>query len=380
MKVAGVGVLAITFLPRMAFAAPNKLQGLRSGAQPGNKTRLVVETSARPSYSLEYLTDPARLVVNLSNTAGDNGIKPALAAGTLIGSISQEQSGDRLRVIATLTKPISEIPKSQILLLEPNGDSGFRLALDFSAGGAAAAATASSSAAASKSQSKARKPVIVVDAGHGGKDPGAISRNGTKEKDIVLRVARKLKTKLDAEGYRTFLTRDKDIFLNLDTRAGIAEKNHADLFISLHANANPSRQMRGFSVYTLSKKASDEEAQKLADAENAADRIEVDGFAKFEPNIRNALSALQQHAVSELSVEFANGVTTAFNRANIVRQPGPTLRQAPFAVLRSTIPGALVELGHLSHAEEEKLLKTDAHQDKLASAIVRAIGKYNFDV
>ncbi|MCL2749155.1 MAG: N-acetylmuramoyl-L-alanine amidase [Alphaproteobacteria bacterium] len=380
LKIAGVSALVVTFLPRMAFAARNSLLGLRSGAQPGNKTRLVIETSSRPSYSLDYLTEPARLVVNLSNTSGDTGIKPSLASGTLIKSISQEQVGDKLQVIATLTKSISEIPKNQILVLDPNGDSGYRLALDFTAGGSSASASAASTAAASKEQSKARKPIIVIDAGHGGKDPGAISKAGTREKDIVLKVAKKLKDKLDANGYRTYMTRDKDIFLNLDTRAGIAEKNHADLFISLHANANPSRQMRGFSIYTLSKKASDEEAQKLADAENAADKIEVDGFARFEPNIRNALSALQQHAVSELSVEFANGVTTTFKKAGIIQQPGPALRQAPFGVLRSTIPGALVELGHLSHAEEEKLLKTNDHQDKLVAAIVKAIGKYDFDV
>ena len=375
-------MLVISFLPRMAFAAPSKLLGLRSGAQPGDKTRLVIETSARPSYSLEYLVDPARLVVNLSNTSGNDVIKPSLASGALIKSISQEQSGDRLKIIANLTRSISEIPKKQIMILEPNGDSGFRLALDFSAGSAPAGATASSSSAATapKEQPKGKKPVIVIDAGHGGKDPGAIGRSGVKEKEIVLKVARKLKTQLDENGYRSLLTRDKDIFLNLDTRAGIAEKNHADLFISLHANANPSRQMQGFSVYTLSKKASDEEAQKLADAENAADKIEVDGFARFEPNIRNALSALQQHAVSELSVEFADGVTNSFKRTGIAQQPGPKLRQAPFAVLRSTIPGALVELGHLSNAAEEKLLNTGAHQDKLVSAIVRAIGKYNFDV
>ena len=99
--------------------------------------------------------------------------------------------------------------------------------------------------------------VIVIDAGHGGKDPGCTGKNGTQEKTVVLSVAKKLKNKLDANGYKTYLTRSNDTFLKLADRAEFAEKKHADLFISLHANANPSRDMRGFSIYTLSEKASE---------------------------------------------------------------------------------------------------------------------------
>jgi N-acetylmuramoyl-L-alanine amidase len=378
LKVAGVGALAITFLPRVAFAARGNLRSVRTGVQPGGKTRLVIETSARPSYDIEFLSNPARIAVNIANTAGNTGVKPVLASGTLVKGIRQNQLGDRLQIVADLTKPVSSIPKNQIMILEPNGDTEYRLVLDFAAG--TAAGTAATAATSANYGKNTRAPVIVIDAGHGGKDPGCIGKSGVKEKTIVLAVAKKLKTQLNGRGYKVFLTRDKDVFLNLDTRAGIAEKNHADLFISLHANANPSRNMKGFSVYTLSKTASDEEAQKLADAENAADKIEVDGFERFEPNIRNALSALQQHAVAELSVEFAAGVCTTFKKAGVAQQPGANLRQAPFAVLRSTIPGALVELGYLSNAAEEKLLNGGAHQDKLVTAIARAIGRYDFDV
>ena len=222
--------------------------------------------------------------------------------------------------------------------------------------------------------------MIVVDAGHGGKDPGCIGKGGTREKDIVLSVAKKLKNKLDANGFKTYLTRSGDTYLKLAERASIAEKRNADLFISLHANANPSRKMKGFSIYTLSEKASDEEAKKLADAENAADKIGVSGFTEFEENIRIALSSLQQHAVAEMSEEYATGCAKSFKRASIEQQPGPDVRHAPFAVLRSTVPGALLELGHLSNAAEEKLLKTSAHQDKLVNAIVKSVKNYNFEV
>ena len=202
--------------------------------------------------------------------------------------------------------------------------------------------------------------VIVIDAGHGGKDPGCIGKGGTKEKTVVLSVAKKLKSKLDANGYKTFLTRSNDTFLKLAERSEFAEKKHADLFISLHANANPSRDMRGFSVYTLSEKASDEEAQKLAESENAADKIDVNGFEQFSKDIRVALSSLQQRAVAELSEEYANSCAKSMNRASIEQLKGPAVRHAPFAVLRSTVPGALIELGHLSNKKEENLLKSDA--------------------
>ncbi len=377
LKVTGIGALAITFIPRIAFASKNSLRSLRTGVQPGGKTRLVIETDNRPSYNLDFLSSPDRIAVNISNTAGDTSIKPILASGTLVKNIRQNQLGDRLQVVADLNKSVTSIPKNQIMILEPNGDSGYRLVLDFTADTDTKSETTESD---SKTEKKSHAPVIVIDAGHGGRDPGCIGKSGIKEKNIVLSVAKKLQKKLNGNGYKVLLTRDRDIFLNLDTRAGIAEKHHADLFISLHANANPSRKVKGYSVYTLSKKASDEEAQKLAEAENAADKIEVDGFAKFEPDIRNALSALQQHAVSEMSVEFADGVSRKFKQGGITQMPGASMRQAPFAVLRSTIPGALVELGHLSNIVEEKLLNTGFHQDKLVSAIASAISKYDFDV
>ncbi|MCL2017939.1 MAG: N-acetylmuramoyl-L-alanine amidase [Alphaproteobacteria bacterium] len=380
IKIAGGGLLAITFFPRIAFASRNSLESLRTGVQPGNRTRLVVETSNRPTYSLSYPTNPARLIVTLSNTAGRQSVKPALASNTLIKSLTQNQDGDRLQIVAALDRPINDIPKNQIMVLEPTGDTKFRLVLDFSASGASAGTAAAAASQPKQGGGTRRKPIIVVDAGHGGRDPGAIGRSGTREKDVVLAVARKLRTRLESSGFTVHLTRDRDVFLNLDTRAGIAEKRNADLFLSLHANANPSRNMRGFSIYTLSKKASDEEAQKLADAENAADKIDVDGFAGFEKNVKKILSDLQQSSLAALSVEFAIGAQKSFKSSGIAEQPRGSVRSAPFAVLRCAVPSALIELGHLSHREEEKLLASGAHQDKLVTAIVRAVNDYNFEV
>ena len=380
LQFSGLTAVLVALLPRVAFAARNSLRTVRTGNQPAGKTRLVIETSARPSYSLSYPTN--QLVVTLSNTAANAQLVPTMATGTLITAITQVQSGDTLQIIADLAKPIDEIPRDNIMLLNPNGDNEYRLVLDFAAGSGTARATttATTATAPAKKTTPAHKYVIVLDAGHGGKDPGCIGKGGTQEKTVVLSVAKKLKTKLDAAGFKTYLTRSDDTYLKLAHRASIGEKKHADLFLSLHANANPSRAMQGFSIYTLSEKASDEEAAKLADAENAADKIDVSGFEQFDKDIRIALSSLQQHAVAAMSVEYANGAASAFKRAKITQQPGPDVRHAPFAVLRSTVPGALIELGHLSNAAEEKLLKSSAHQDKLVAAIVKSVQAYNFDV
>ena len=388
LGVSGFGLMAVLSMPRMAFAARNSLRSLRTGVQPGNKTRLVIETSSRPSYSLSYPAN--QLVVSLSNTAANTSVTANLASSGLVKSLAQAQNGDTLQIIANLKSGIAPIAKSSVMVLEPNGDNDYRLVLDFVAGSGANTATATAAAtssgattakpAASAPAKPAKKYVIVVDAGHGGKDPGCIGKGGTREKDVVLSVAKKLKAKLDANGFKTHLTRSGDTYLKLAQRAEIAEQKKADLFISLHANANPSRKMKGFSIYTLSEKASDEEAKKLAEAENAADKIGVEGFTEFEENIRIALSALQQHAVAEMSEEYANGCAKSFKKLSIEQQPGPDVRHAPFAVLRSTVPGALLELGHLSNASEEKLLKSSSHQDKLVNAIVKSIKNYNFDV
>lgn len=381
LKITGVSILAVATLPRVAFAARNALRSLRTGIQPGNKTRLVIETATRPSYSLAYPS--GQLVINIANTTANTSVTANLAGGGLVKSIAQAQNGDSLQIIANLKQSIAQIPKSSIMILEPNGDNDYRLVLDFVAGAAGTQnqdSYTTASAATTTTVTAARKYVVVIDAGHGGKDPGCIGKGGTREKDVVLSVAKKLKNKLDANGFKTYLTRGGDTYLKLAERAAIAEKRKADLFISLHANANPSRKMKGFSIYTLSEKASDEEAKKLAEAENAADKIGVEGFTQFEENIRIALSSLQQHAVAEMSEEYATGCAKFFKRADIEQQPGPDVRHAPFAVLRSTVPGALLELGHLSNAAEEKLLKSDKHQDKLVAAIVKSVKNYNFEV
>jgi N-acetylmuramoyl-L-alanine amidase len=376
LKVTGFGVIVTGLLPRVAFAARNTLRSMRTGLQPNGKTRLVIETALRPSYTIDYGENT--ITVRLANTPTNSSILPKLASGTLVKSVTQTQVGDSLQVVATLNHRAAEIPKNQIMVLEPNGDNDYRLVLDFvAAKDTPRVATTNNN---SQTSNDAKKHIIVIDPGHGGKDPGCIGRGGTQEKTIVLSIGQKLRNALKNAGFTVYMTRNSDTYLKLADRATIAEKKKADLFISIHANANPSRSVKGFSVYTLSEKASDEEAQKLADAENAADKIDVSGFEQFSKDIRIALSALQHHAVAELSVEYANGCAREMKRASIEQQPGPDVRHAPFAVLRSTVPGALIECGHLSNSAEEKLLKSAAYQDKLVAAMLKSIKSYDFEV
>ena len=222
LKTAGFTALVIGLSPRVALSAPNALRSMRTGLQPGGKTRLVIETASRPSYTFSYADK--QLIVNLSNTNGKSDAKTALARGTMITRLTQIQDGTLLKVAATLNGAIDAIGKNQVMLLEPNGDNDYRLVIDFVAGtgvGIAKDTTVARTAVKTTNTANNQKVntktnvqhVIVIDAGHGGKDPRCIGRGGTKEKTVVLSVAKKLKTQLDANGYKTFLTRSNDTFL-----------------------------------------------------------------------------------------------------------------------------------------------------------------------
>lgn len=365
------------FISGTVFASGN-IKSLRTGLQPNGNTRLVIEVTSNPKYKLSYFDNLVK--ISLTNTKINNNIKPILNSDNLIKNIYQKQIGNNSEISISLKKNISEIPKKQIMILKPSGDQKYRLVFDFNSKNK----TEEQNINLDKTEETIRpkrkqKYTIVIDAGHGGKDPGCSGVLGTKEKDVVLAVAKKLGKKLEKANFNVFLTRNTDIFLNLGTRAALSERYRADLFISLHANSNPHKHVQGFSIYVLSKKASDEEASKLADAENASDKIDVDGFKQFSADIKAALSALQQRAVSELSVEYAQHCAKTMMGKQIKKQDGPNVRHAAFAVLRSSIPGVLIELGHLSNLKEELLLRSSSYQDKLAEVIANSVQEYNFE-
>ncbi|MFT4718749.1 MAG: N-acetylmuramoyl-L-alanine amidase [Rickettsiales bacterium] len=228
-----------------------------------------------------------------------------------------------------------------------------------------------------KSEAKKTKPVIVIDAGHGGKDPGAIGRTRVKEKDITLAYALDLKKYLDSQKkYKVYLTRSSDKFIPLAKRVGIARKKDADLFISLHANASKKKDIEGFSIYTLSNKSSDKEAEKLAQKENKADIIGGINLKSASGDILDILIDLaQRHTMNSSSIFAQELIKVMKSRGVHILQN--THRFAGFKVLTAPdMASVLIEIGYLTNKAEEKRMKTDFYKRKISKAITRGVELY----
>ncbi|KIM00767.1 N-acetylmuramoyl-L-alanine amidase [Paramagnetospirillum magnetotacticum MS-1] len=235
-----------------------------------------------------------------------------------------------------------------------------------------------SSAPAMESVARAKDgvPVIVIDPGHGGVDPGATGVSGTYEKHITLAMARELKAMLEHNGrYRVHLTRDRDVFIRLRERIAIARAQGADLFISLHADAVQSPQIRGLSVYTLSRNASDAEAQALAEKENKADLIAGIDLTHESADVANILIDLAQRETMNRSAGFATELVDEVGQEMDLL--GNTHRFAGFAVLKAPdVPAVLVEMGYLSNESEEKMLRQPQYRARLAKSIAKAVERF----
>lgn len=230
---------------------------------------------------------------------------------------------------------------------------------------------------------KGKKPVvdrlvtIAIDAGHGGEDPGAIGANGTREKDVTLAIARRLKARIDdMPGMRCFLTRDGDYFVPLGQRVVKARKVKADLFVSIHADAFMTPAASGSSVFALSEHgATSSAARWLAKKENDADLIGGVNLDVKDPYLARTLLDLSQTATINDSLKLAKAVLNELGGINRLHKG--EVEQAGFAVLKSPdIPSILVETAFISNPEEERRLKDDGYQDKMANAIVSGVQRY----
>jgi N-acetylmuramoyl-L-alanine amidase len=216
-------------------------------------------------------------------------------------------------------------------------------------------------------------PLVVLDPGHGGKDPGAIGFSGTYEKQISLATAFELKRLLESSGrYRVSLTRNRDVFIRLEDRVAIAHAAGAGLFVSMHADALSDKAVRGASVYTLSDTASDAQTAALARRENAADRFGGDYAAGVTPEVARILASLVHQETRLGSARMAHSVVESFGSAVPVLQ-NPA-RHASFAVLRAAdIPSVLVEMGFMSNPQDEAALRRPEHRTQVARAMQRAV-------
>ena len=238
-----------------------------------------------------------------------------------------------------------------------------------------AARAATPHQAASRLKAAAPVPLVVLDPGHGGKDPGAIGVSGTYEKHVAVAAAQELARRLRASGrYRVSLTRQTDDFIPLDDRVAIAQANGADLFMSMHADAVADHGVRGASVYTLSESASDPQSAALAAHENAADRFGP-AAAGVSPHVAQILASLVRHETRIGSARLQRSTVTSLG-ASVPLLDNPS-RHAAFAVLKAAdIPSVLVEMGFMSNQHDEAALRQSAHRAMVASALHHAIDSY----
>lgn len=226
-------------------------------------------------------------------------------------------------------------------------------------------------------QTPLRKPLIVIDPGHGGADPGAVGAGNLREKNITLATAKELKAQLERTGrYNVELTRSDDRYLKLHQRVSFARKKSADLFISLHADSIDKPKVSGASIYTLSNKASDQQTAKLAARENQVDLIAGVDLSHEDKDVANILIDLAMRDTMNQSKFFANTVVEK-KRARGIQILERPHRYAGFAVLKAPdIPSVLVEMGFMSNKGEAKLLSTRGYQQKIAAALVESIDSY----
>ena len=225
------------------------------------------------------------------------------------------------------------------------------------------------------------KPVIVIDPGHGGIDPGAVGADNLLEKNLVLAVAKRVQAQLSETGnYEIVMTRARDVFISLNDRLKISRKAGADLFISIHADSieqTYAQSIKGATIYTLSERASDAEARAIAEKENASDLIAGLDVAKGEENddVKNILIDLMKRETANFSAEFSRTLVRSLkSKISLSRDPE---RAAAFKVLRQThAPSVLVELGYVSNPEESRQMQAADWQEKVAKSIANAINAY----
>jgi N-acetylmuramoyl-L-alanine amidase len=342
-------------------------------------TRLTLESASGVKFALFSLKDPERLVLDLeteelSAALAELGDKVAADDPYIRGLRVAHNRPGVIRLVLDLKADV----KPQIFTLPPIAEYGHRLVLDlYPAVEIDPLAALIQKTIRPSGDKVARLATIVIDAGHGGEDPGAIGRHGSREKDVTLKIARRLKTLVDAEpNMRALLTRDGDYYLGLQARVDKAEKVRADLFVSIHADAFVRPHARGSSVFALSeRRATSEAARWLASKENEADLIGGVSLKGKDTHVKRTIMDLLQTATIDYSLRLGNSVLKRLERINTLHKPH--VEQASFAVLKSPeVPSILVETAFISNPEEERRLNDDGYQDKLARALLEGIRDY----
>lgn len=359
-----------------------------------DKERIILHSDTQLSHKkLFLLTKPDRLVIdfpviNDSNLTLPNGYKSQSISAIRFGHFDAKTS----RIVLDLNYPITVTGSYSVL--SATAGAGWQYVLDIARQGTAPATTETAGAipwpkpistqetpvpSAVSPKPAAKKPLIVIDAGHGGQDPGAIGIKRTYEKHITLDYAKALRDVLLRSGrYRVLLTRENDRFIMLGERVNIARKAKADIFISLHADTNPRKDARGLSVYTLSETASDAEAAALAEQENKSDIIGGIDLPKVDEDVASILIDLVKRETMTKSDVLAEHVVDVMHK-KITLLPNPH-RYAGFRVLKAPdTPSILLEIGFLSNPQDEQLLSSKEFRGLFTSSTLKALDNHFAD-
>ncbi len=374
------GWRGLAFLAALFLAVPAHAQVVASRVWPAKDyTRLTLEAPAEIKYQLFAVKDPERLVLDLETS------ELTSALSELEGKIAPDDPYvQKLRVgrnrpgIVRVVLELKAEVRPQVFTLKPIGEYGHRLVLDiYPAVDPIAALLEQMQQESRDNPSVARLATIVIDAGHGGDDPGALGRHGSREKEVTLMIAKRLKALVDAEpNMRGVLTRDGDYYLALAERVEKARKLRADLFVSIHADSFVRKDARGSSVFALSeRRATSEAARWLARKENEADLIGGVHLDVKDRYLARTLLDLSQTATIDYSLRLGNSVLKRLGTVNTLHKA--QVEQASFAVLKAPdVPSILVETAFISNPEEERKLNDQDYQDKLARAILEGIKDY----
>ena len=339
--------------------------------------RLIIESDKPIKYEVFSLKNPSRLVVDLAKIKfSDNFSLPpnkGIVKEVRFGSFNNDIS----RIVFDLNKPLKNIKTK---LLKPSSGKKRMLYIELEVN-KVILSTKIDNKKKTFQQSKLSKKrrTIIIDPGHGGKDPGTSYQGKLNEKDIVLNFSKVLKEKLTNDGYRVFLTREIDKFIKLNDRVEFAKKKGADLFISIHADASKKDNVRGFSVYTLSEKKMDKEAEKVANLENKGSVFSRKGLIGI--NLTQSRNIIEDWQIKQAfkranrsSFEFAEIlVNNVKKKSKLLNRPH---RYAGFAVLKSpNYPSVLVELGFITNDKDRNNLRSKNWQSILANKFVDAINE-----
>ena len=401
----------LTTLFNAASEARPAIKGARVG-QHADSTRFVLDLSENTAFRIFTLAKPYRLVLDLPGAGWEFYQKSLMLHQGLVESVRFGQfQAETARIVVDLNAPARV---NRAFILPPGKSQDFRLVIDIgevasksfqpSSLGSVKAAEMLASVEQPRSERKAEsaeiiddtvlalvllpnipKPssgrnfiarLIVIDAGHGGADPGAIAGTDIYEKNITLAAARALQVLLDEFGHKTVLSRSSDIYLSLAERAQGAQDRGADLFISLHADKHSNSKIRGASVYTLSEKASDAETEALAHRENEVDALfDVNFSQEYDEELRKILISLVQRTTMTCSAKFAGELIPELGKST--KLLGRTHRFAGFRVLKAPkVPSVLVEMGFLSNKSDRRMLLSEKGRYALMNRVAGAIDSY----